>query len=200
MGVRFYTHDTRSDDHGNHVENRIVFGSFSSGNPGASNFNPTRDYNRLAHSEAHDEYFVTSPSASPSASPLINPEIITQVNAPISCHNCLSEGHYASSCTSKIRCRICYDYGHIARSCFNKRKKSLTYRKKTLPDEPLSIGRQRGAVVSSVIPQDPAATSDTPLPSPLMTHKYRGSQQSSREVKPKFIDSTQGEPKNIYKP
>jgi hypothetical protein len=28
----------------------------------------------------------------------------------------------------------------------------------------------------------------------------RGSQQSSREVKPKFIDSTQGEPKNIYKP
>ena len=34
---------------------------------------------------------------------------------------------------------------------------------------------------------------------PVMTHKYRGSQQSSREVKPKFIDSTQGEPKNIYK-
>jgi hypothetical protein len=31
-------------------------------------------------------------------------------------------------------------------------------------------------------------------------HKYRWSQQSSREVKPKFIDSTQGEPKNIYKP
>jgi hypothetical protein len=27
-------------------------------------------------------------------------------------------------------------------------------------------------------------------PHPLMTHKYRGSQQSSREVKPKFIDST----------
>jgi hypothetical protein len=26
----------------------------------------------------------------------------------------------------------------------------------------------------------------------LMTHKYRRSQQSSREVKPKFIDSTQG--------
>jgi hypothetical protein len=34
----------------------------------------------------------------------------------------------------------------------------------------------------------------------LMTHKYRGLQQSLREVKPKFIDSTQGEPKNIYKP
>jgi hypothetical protein len=34
----------------------------------------------------------------------------------------------------------------------------------------------------------------------LMTHKYRGLQQSSREVKPKFIDSTQGEPKNICKP
>jgi hypothetical protein len=34
----------------------------------------------------------------------------------------------------------------------------------------------------------------------VMTHKYRGSQQSSRKVKPKFIDSTQGEPKNIYKP
>jgi hypothetical protein len=34
----------------------------------------------------------------------------------------------------------------------------------------------------------------------LMTHKYRGSQQSSREVKPKFIDSIQGEPKNICKP
>jgi hypothetical protein len=34
----------------------------------------------------------------------------------------------------------------------------------------------------------------------LMTHKYRGSQQSSREVKPKFIDLTQGEPKNIYMP
>ena len=38
------------------------------------------------------------------------------------------------------------------------------------------------------------------LPGTLMTHKYRGSQQSSREVKPKFIDSTQGEPKNICKP
>jgi hypothetical protein len=37
-------------------------------------------------------------------------------------------------------------------------------------------------------------------PSPLMTRKYRESQQSSREVKPKFIDSTQGEPKDIYKP
>jgi hypothetical protein len=34
----------------------------------------------------------------------------------------------------------------------------------------------------------------------LMIHKYRGSQQSSREVLPKFIDSTQGEPKNICKP
>jgi hypothetical protein len=34
----------------------------------------------------------------------------------------------------------------------------------------------------------------------LMTHKYRGSQQSLREVKPTFIDLTQGEPKNIYKP
>jgi hypothetical protein len=34
----------------------------------------------------------------------------------------------------------------------------------------------------------------------LMTHKYRGSQQSSREVLPQFIDSTQGEPKNICKP
>jgi hypothetical protein len=34
----------------------------------------------------------------------------------------------------------------------------------------------------------------------VMTHKYRGSQQSSREVKPKFIDLTQGEPKNICKP
>jgi hypothetical protein len=34
----------------------------------------------------------------------------------------------------------------------------------------------------------------------LMTHKYRGSQQSLREVKPKFIILTQGEPKNIYKP
>jgi hypothetical protein len=35
---------------------------------------------------------------------------------------------------------------------------------------------------------------------PMMTHKYRGSQQSLREVLPKFIDSTQGEPKNICKP
>jgi hypothetical protein len=34
----------------------------------------------------------------------------------------------------------------------------------------------------------------------VMTHKYRGSQQSSREVLPKFIDSTQGEPKNICQP
>jgi hypothetical protein len=34
----------------------------------------------------------------------------------------------------------------------------------------------------------------------VMTHKYRGSQQSLREVKPKFINSTQGKPKNIYKP
>jgi hypothetical protein len=34
----------------------------------------------------------------------------------------------------------------------------------------------------------------------LMTYKYRGLQQSSREVKPKFINSTQGESKNIYKP
>jgi hypothetical protein len=34
----------------------------------------------------------------------------------------------------------------------------------------------------------------------VMTHKYRRSQQSSREVLPKFINSTQGEPKNICKP
>jgi hypothetical protein len=34
----------------------------------------------------------------------------------------------------------------------------------------------------------------------VMTHKYRGSQQSLREILPKFIDSTQGEPKNICKP
>jgi ribonuclease HI len=34
----------------------------------------------------------------------------------------------------------------------------------------------------------------------VMIHKYRGSQQSSREVKSKFIDSTQREPKNICKP
>jgi hypothetical protein len=40
----------------------------------------------------------------------------------------------------------------------------------------------------------------SPVRKAVMTHKYRGSQQSSREVKPKFIDSTQGEPKNIYKP
>jgi hypothetical protein len=37
-------------------------------------------------------------------------------------------------------------------------------------------------------------------PRRLMTHNYRGLQQSSREVKPKFIDSTQGRPKNICKP
>jgi hypothetical protein len=37
-------------------------------------------------------------------------------------------------------------------------------------------------------------------PGSMMTHKYRGLQQSSREVLPKFIDSTQGEPKNICKP
>jgi hypothetical protein len=36
-------------------------------------------------------------------------------------------------------------------------------------------------------------------PAAMMTHKYRGSQQSSREVKPKFIDSAQEEPKDIYK-
>jgi hypothetical protein len=60
-------------------------------------------------------------------------------------------------------------------------------------------GLSRGAThldlaqeVFSVLPR--------PWTSSLMTHKYRGSQQSSREVKPKFIDSTQGEPKNIYKP
>jgi hypothetical protein len=34
----------------------------------------------------------------------------------------------------------------------------------------------------------------------MITHKYRGSRQSSREVKPKFSDSTQGEVKNTYKP
>ncbi|KAK1633162.1 hypothetical protein QYE76_007477 [Lolium multiflorum] len=34
----------------------------------------------------------------------------------------------------------------------------------------------------------------------VITHKYRGSRQSSREVKPKFIDLTQGEVKNTYKP
>jgi hypothetical protein len=33
----------------------------------------------------------------------------------------------------------------------------------------------------------------------LMTHKYRRSQQSSSEVKFKFIDSTQGKLKNICK-
>src|SRR4051794_38436127 len=33
----------------------------------------------------------------------------------------------------------------------------------------------------------------------LMTHKCRGSQQSSRVRITQFIDSTQGEPKDIYK-
>jgi hypothetical protein len=47
------------------------------------------------------------------------------------------------------------------------------------------------------IGQGPAAGR---APESLMTLKYRGSQQSSREVKPKFIDSRQGEPKNICKP
>jgi hypothetical protein len=42
--------------------------------------------------------------------------------------------------------------------------------------------------------------SDVGVGPSLINHKYRGSQQSSREVKPKFIDSTQGEPKNTYKP
>jgi hypothetical protein len=46
----------------------------------------------------------------------------------------------------------------------------------------------------------PALRPNKGQPATLMTHKYRGSQQSSREVKPKFIDSTQGEPKNICKP
>ena len=37
-------------------------------------------------------------------------------------------------------------------------------------------------------------------PRSLITHKYRGSQQFSRvEYQPKFIDSTQGAPKNILK-
>jgi hypothetical protein len=44
--------------------------------------------------------------------------------------------------------------------------------------------------------ESPAGDGD----SAMMTHKYRGSQQSSREVKPKFIDSTQGEPNDICKP
>ena len=34
----------------------------------------------------------------------------------------------------------------------------------------------------------------------LITHKCRGSQQSSRVRVTQFIDSTQGEPKNTYKP
>jgi hypothetical protein len=68
-----------------------------------------------------------------------------------------------------------------------------------------SISRQINLAISS----PPATTeylkwSDQPVrfsrADHLMTHKYRGSQQSLREVKPKFIDSTQGEPKNIYKP
>jgi hypothetical protein len=49
-------------------------------------------------------------------------------------------------------------------------------------------------------PKSSTSQINEPLDVSVMTHKYRGSQQSSREVKPKFIDSTQGEPKNIYKP
>ena len=39
IGFRFNTQVISPDDHGNHAENRIVFGSFNSGNPGSSNFN-----------------------------------------------------------------------------------------------------------------------------------------------------------------
>ena len=49
--------------------------------------------------------------------------------------------------------------------------------------------------------QDPTNGGAVLYGAPLMTQKCRGSQQSSREVfQAKFIDSTQGEPKNIYKP
>jgi hypothetical protein len=55
-------------------------------------------------------------------------------------------------------------------------------------------------ITPSVASSTSTMVSSTPTTSALMTHKYRGSQQSSREVKPKFINSTQGEPNNIYKP
>jgi hypothetical protein len=59
-------------------------------------------------------------------------------------------------------------------------------------------------IMSIITPSAASSTSTpaslTPATSTLMTHKYRVSQQSSREVLPKFIDLTQGEPKNICKP
>jgi hypothetical protein len=51
---------------------------------------------------------------------------------------------------------------------------------------------------SSLPPRSARRSEAERHPCTMMTHKYRGSQQSSREVLPKFIDSTQGEPKNIY--
>jgi hypothetical protein len=62
----------------------------------------------------------------------------------------------------------------------------------------IRLNHLKGAII-----EDVAVVREYPnvfLDELLMTHKYRGSQQSSREVLPKFIDSTQGEPKNICKP
>ncbi|TVU33893.1 hypothetical protein EJB05_15707, partial [Eragrostis curvula] len=39
-----------------------------------------------------------------------------------SCYRCLTPGHYARECSSKIRCRYCYNYGHIERVCWKKKR------------------------------------------------------------------------------
>jgi hypothetical protein len=58
------------------------------------------------------------------------------------------------------------------------------------------LGAGRSSVADAACPAEAGAES-VQTSGTVMTHKYRGSQQSSREVLPKFIDSTQGEPKNI---
>jgi hypothetical protein len=65
---------------------------------------------------------------------------------------------------------------------------------------PPGLGFQEDDIRERVMPKVDHGGHTTWRCSLVMTHKYRGSQQSSREVKPKFIDSTQGKPKDIYKP
>ena len=130
--------DSAQIDRSDHVDH----GHGVSRNFGISNPSPSRA-SQLVSAPAHHACYVTSPQRTELPVRQLN----TRANEAIFCRNCLIEGHYASSRSSKIRCRVCFGYGHIARNCFNKARKSQIYRKKISEPGNILTGRQGDAAL-----------------------------------------------------
>ena len=156
----------------NHIDH-VDQGSDNSGNARTSNISACRAV--IAQSGPAHLNLSSGPLPSP---PPVRHQI-TRVNHGFICRNCLSEGHLATSCSSKIRCRVCYGYGHIARSCFNRRRKSLVYRKKNSATGSILAGSQGGVIISPNLLQNEGSVEHSgdalpPLPpaSPMVNYPY----------------------------